>query len=161
MRWAQWIASLIYLVYIALISLAFSADEVIMTETGIIDMMRIVSPVLPFLLVAAALSAQFSAAIADTGGAGGLFAEASNNRINVRTAYVLLGVIGISLTWLADVFTIIRYASQAFAVYYTLQALIAVFGAYQQKSSVIKVVIYCCLAVIGVLIVFFAQSIEG
>ncbi|MBL1429973.1 MAG: hypothetical protein COA60_000365 [Robiginitomaculum sp.] len=161
MRWAQWMASLIYIVYITLISLTFSADEIIMTETGIIDMMRIVSPALPLLLVAAALSAQFSAAIADTGGAGGLFAEASNNRINVRTAYVLLGVIGISLTWLADIFTIIRYASQAFAVYYTLQALIAALGAYQQKASVIKVVIYCCLAVIGVLIVFFAQSIEG
>jgi hypothetical protein len=81
--------------------------------------------VLPVLLVAAALAAQFSAAVADTSGAGGLFQELSQGRISERMAYAGLCLLGVALTWIANIFEIIAYASQAFALYYAMQCAIA------------------------------------
>ena len=57
-----------------------------LSETAIIDMMHLVAPILPGLLVAAALAAQFSAAVADTSGSGGLFEELTQGRISTRAA---------------------------------------------------------------------------
>lgn len=102
MRMAQWLSTVIYVVYIVLIAYVFRPDQMSMTETGIINMMQIVAPILPFLLVAAALASQLSAAIADTSGSGGLFTELSRNRISEPQAYFILAVIGIALTWAAD-----------------------------------------------------------
>lgn len=95
MRLAQWISTLIYMLYI-------------------------VAPILPVLLIAAAISAQFSAAVADTGGSGGLFTELMGRRMSATAGYVGLVAIGISLTWTAGVFDIISYASRAFAAYYAI-----------------------------------------
>jgi hypothetical protein len=55
MRLAQWISTAIYIIYIGLIAYLFTADEAQHSETAIIDMMKIVAPILPPLLVAAAL----------------------------------------------------------------------------------------------------------
>ncbi|PHR60335.1 MAG: hypothetical protein COA47_08025 [Robiginitomaculum sp.] len=161
MRWSQWLSTLIYLAYIAMVSLVFTPSEIITTETGIIDMMAKISPVLPILLVAAALSAQFSASVADTGGAGGLFAEVTDNRIPPKFAYALLTAIGLIFTWVADVFLIIRYASQAFALYYTLQACIAAIGVFHQKKSWLNTVLYLGLAILGMFILVFGTSFEA
>ena len=125
MRLAQGVTTAIYLAYIGLIAYVFPPGTVALTETAIIDLMRLVSPLLPVMLVAAALSAQFSAAVADTGGSGGLMAELTGGRITVRQGYAVLGVLGIALTWTAHIFEIINYASRAFAAYYALQAAIA------------------------------------
>ncbi|MCV2868243.1 hypothetical protein OEW28_06330 [Defluviimonas sp. WL0002] len=65
MRIAQLLSTAIYLAYIGLIAYLFTPDQARLSETAIIDMMQIVAPVLPGLLVAAALAAQFSAAVAD------------------------------------------------------------------------------------------------
>jgi len=125
MRWAQGLSSLIYIAYIGLIVALFSADDFPFSETAVIDMMARVAPILPPLLVIAALSAQFSAAVADTGGAGGLFSELTRGRIGVRHGYVLLVGAGLALTWALNVFEIIAWASRAFAAYYAVQAGIA------------------------------------
>ena len=63
------------MIYIGFVAYVFQGNELHLEETAIIDMMKVVAPILPFLLVAAALTAQFSAAIADTSGSGGLVAE--------------------------------------------------------------------------------------
>ncbi len=125
MVWAQILSSTIYMIYIALLACLFAPDERSLTETAIIDMMQVVSPILPFMLVAAALAAQVSAAVADTGGAGGLISEFSRNRIAPKHAYPFLIAAGIVLTWSTDIFVIISYASRAFAGYYSLQAVLA------------------------------------
>lgn len=135
MRWAQLISTVIYMIYIALISYVFAKDELSLTETGIIDMMKHVAPILPPMLVAAALASQFSAAIADTSGSGGLFEEISRRRLSQRQAYLILGVVGLGLTWSANVFEIISYASRAFAAYYALQAMVAALTAFQHTRS--------------------------
>tara|TARA_R110000796_G_scaffold121432_2_gene235671 strand:- start:84001 stop:85206 length:1206 start_codon:yes stop_codon:yes gene_type:complete len=160
MRMAQWLSTLIYVVYIVLIAYVFRPDQMSMTETGIINMMQIVAPILPFLLVAAALASQLSAAIADTSGSGGLFTELSGNRISEPQAYFILAVIGIALTWAADIFAIVNYASRGFAIYYGLQSGLAAVIAIKQKSGLPKVIWYLALASLGAAIAVFGQTIE-
>lgn len=125
MKLAQLIATVIYVLYAVLLtySLPVPTDEI--RETEIISLMAQVSVVLPLMLVAAALAAQFSAAIADTGGAGGLLKEVSRKAVTERQGYLVVCIVGLILTWVADVFTIIVIASRAFAFYYALQAYIA------------------------------------
>jgi len=157
---AQWISTLIYMVYIGFLAYIFEPSAIKLDETAIIDMMVIVAPILPVLLVAAALSAQFSAAIADTSGAGGLFSEVSNKRLKPKQSYALLVVVGIALTWSANIFEIISYASRAFAFYYSLQAGIAVLGA-KRTGQYGHVIAYGALAILGVAIVVFGMPVEG
>lgn len=128
MRVAQLVATGIYIVYILLLAYVFRAGEIPMTETGIIALMERVAPILPPLLILAALMAQFSAAVADTGGAGGLAADLSGGRVSPRMGYAALTAIGVALTWVADIYEIIAYASRAFALYYALQATITAIG---------------------------------
>ncbi len=54
-----------------------------------------VSPILPAMLVLAALAAQFSAAVADTGGSGGLVFELTGGRLSQRQAYAILCLAGL------------------------------------------------------------------
>ncbi len=159
MRFAQWISSAIYVAYILLLTYLFSRDEIAFSETAIIDMMIVVAPILPTLLVAAALSAQFSAAVADTAGAGGLFYELTKKRIAPRQAYTGLVTAGIILTWNANIFEIINYASKAFALYYALQAAIAATNAWVSRQPFLAVW-FSILVLTGVSIVTLGLPVE-
>lgn len=158
MKIAQIVASLIYMIYILLLAYAFGAEDIPQSETGIIAMMERVAPVLPALLILAALTAQFSAAVADTGGAGGLAAELTGGRISPRMGYALLTGLGVALTWEAQIYEIIAYASRAFALYYALQALIAGLGT---TSRPWRKTWFFALAGLGLLIVVFGVPVEG
>lgn len=125
MRRAQWLSSAIYVAYIGLTSICFTARDVPLSETAVIGMMAPVAALLPPLLVLAALAAQFSAAVADTNGCGGLVGEMSRGRLSPRQAYVALVAAALLLTWVADIFQIISLASRAFAVYYAMQMALA------------------------------------
>jgi hypothetical protein len=159
MRLAQLISTGIYLLYITLLTYAFKSDTLALDETAIIDLMQVVAPILPLLLVAAALSAQFSAAIADTSGSGGLMSEVSRGLITEKLAYAILVGIGIFLTWTANIFEIISYASRAFALYYALQAAIAAIRAARRGYSV-RTVFFVIMAVLGAAITLFGKPIE-
>jgi len=80
---------------------------------------------LPAMLVVAAVMSQFSAAVADTVGAGGLLEEETRHRISTRLAYPLIAFCAIMLVWNAHIFHMIAFASRTFAAYYFLQALVA------------------------------------
>lgn len=123
-------------------------------------MMEIVTPILPVLLVAAALSAQFSAAVADTSGSGGLISELTRGTVPARMAYALLVGVGLLLTWSLDVFQIISFASRAFALYYALQALIAAAAAWRSAGHRRRAPAYLALSLLGVLIAVFGTSVE-
>ncbi len=159
MRLAQWISTAIYCLYIGLLTYAFDSDPLSLDETAIIDLMQVVAPILPLLLVVAALSAQFSAAIADTNGSGGLIAEATRGLITQKLAYVVLVGIGIVLTWTANIFEIISYASRAFALYYAVQASIAAIRASQHGHSR-QMVGFAILALLGAAVVLFGKPVE-
>ncbi len=159
MKLAQGVSTAIYLVYILLLSFAFAPDALDLSETAIIGLMEVVAPILPILLIVAALSAQFSAAVADTGGAGGLVSELTGGRLAPRAGYVLLAVVGVALTWTASVFEIISFASRAFALYYAIQTLIAAKGA-ALKGQPVKAIGFVALAGVAVAIVLFGASVE-
>jgi hypothetical protein len=160
MQMAQWVSTGIYMIYIGLIAFVFSRGEFELAETAIVDMMGVVAPILPVLLVAAALAAQFSAAVADTSGSGGLVYELTTSRVSARQAYFGLTAIGLVLTWSADVFQIISYASRAFAVYYMLQAVIAASTAFRLPGGYLRGLQFGALALVGALIVIFGQPVE-
>jgi hypothetical protein len=132
----------------------------VLSETGIIDMMAIVTPILPSLLVAAALAAQFSAAVADTSDSGGLISEVTRYRITPRVAYSLLVGAGIGLTWISDIFSIVSYASRAFAMYYAIQSVISAVRAYQRGNPANSFV-YASFAVLGVMIYMIGEAVEA
>lgn len=161
MQWAQWLSAAIYVVYIVLLAYSFGDTKVAFSETAIIGMMHLVAPILPALLVAAALAAQFSAAVADTSGSGGLFADLTKGRVSPRQAYALLAVVGLGLTWTVNVFEIISFASRAFAGYYALQAAIAAVTAWQTGDRAWRPVLFGALALVGLAILIFGQPVEG
>jgi hypothetical protein len=160
MKVAQWISTTIYLVYILLLTFAFDAAKLDLSETAIIDLMAVVAPILPLLLIVAAISAQFSAAVADTGGSGGLIAELTHGRITPRAGYVVLVAVGLALTWAMSVFEIISYASRAFAVYYALQAMIAAKGAWSGPGGTGKAAAFMVLGILGLAIAVFGSPVE-
>lgn len=161
MRWAQWLSTAIYMVYIGLMSYVFSRGELKLSETAIVEMMGVVAPILPALLVGAALAAQFSAAVADTGGSGGLVAELTRGHVSERQGYAILTVLGLLLTWSADVFEIISYASRAFAAYYAIQAAIAALGAVRSPAHRHKAPAFAALALLGVVVVVFGEPVKA
>jgi len=81
MKYAQFIASIIYVAYIGFLAFSFPANTITLSETAIIDIFRVIAPILPALLIGAALLSQFSAAVADVVGAGGLLVEVTDGRV--------------------------------------------------------------------------------
>jgi len=156
MRLSQWLSTVIYLIYIGLLTYAFDPNSMTMSETAIIELMSLVAPVLPALLVAAALSAQFSAAVADTTGSGGLIDEITRGLVPPRLAYALIVTSGLALTWSANVFEIISFASRGFALYYAIQAAIAAITAQSPWRSLL----YSAVALVAIFAASFGQAIE-
>lgn len=134
MRTAQVLSGIIYLLFIGLVTVLFQSGMGA-DVTGIIRMTAPVAVVLPALLSIAAIGSQFSAAVADAEGAGGLLEDLTEHKVSMRYAYLLLLLVTLALTWQTDVNGIIAYASRAFALYYTLQCLVAFVVAWQSKSS--------------------------
>jgi len=133
MRTAQLISGVIYLLFIGFATVLFR-DGLGADVTGIISMTSPVAVVLPLLLTVAAIGSQFSAAVADNSGAGGLLDDITQNRIPIRYAYMLILLVTVVLTWVTNVNGIIAYASRAFALFYMLQSLVAFLVARQQKN---------------------------
>lgn len=159
MRLAQLLSALIYFIYIGLLTYAFDFSAVTLSETAIIHLMESVAPILPLLLIAAALSAQFSAAVADTSGSGGLIAEITKGAVSAKLAYALLVGVGLLLTWTIDIFDIISYASRAFAAYYGLQAAIAAISCHAEGNKV-KTALFAFAATLAFAITVFGVAVE-
>ncbi len=160
MRWAQIFSTLIYLVYTLMLAYSFAALTLPIKETAIIDLMRLVAPVLPILLVIAALAAQFSAAVADTAGAGGLSDELTHHKLAPRHAYAILVVLGLILTWSANIFEIIAWASRAFAAYYAFQNAVATLEA-RARGKTRHAAFFGVLTLLAIAIVIFGRPAEG
>ncbi len=160
MKYSQWISTAIYLVFIGLASVEFSENNIGTKETAVIGMMRSVAVILPFLLVLAALASQFSAAVADTSGCGGLTEEITKGKISSKLAYVILVSIAIVLTWSANIYEIISYASRVFAGYYALQCLLATILIRRSKTSIAKLLLFASLTVFALIILIFGIPAE-
>jgi hypothetical protein len=133
MRRAQLLSSLIYVTFIGLATVLFH-DGLGSDVTAIIQMTAPIAVTLPFLLGIAAVGSQFSAAVADNSGAGGLIENLTSGRLSSRYAYALILVVTVALTWETNVNQIIAYASRAFALFYALQGVVAFLVAWQAKD---------------------------
>jgi len=157
MRIAQIVSMAIYLVFIALATVLFHkglGSDV----TAIITMTKPVAGVLPFLLAVAAIGSQFSAAVADSEGAGGLIEDITEHKVPMRYAYLLILLITVVLAWSSNVNEIISYASRAFALYYMLQCIVAWIVAWQKKDlrrRSLRLINFSILAVICFLVFVF------
>lgn len=163
MRYAQLISGGIYIIFMAVAMVVFNQVETI-SETVVIDLSGVVAPVLPALLIVASVMSQFSAAVADTLGSGGLLSEASHHRISDKNSYLILAMVAVSLTWLTNIYEITTIASKAFAAYYALQlclTLIALQHHKQLEYRWLKTLFYLMLLIIMVLVVVLGVPVEA
>ncbi|MBI1406230.1 MAG: hypothetical protein GC145_08910 [Caulobacter sp.] len=126
MRHAQWIASGIYLAFLALLTpflgQAASAEGV----AGILDIFVLVAAPMAIFVLVAAVSSQLSAAVADSIGASGLMGEVSRRKIGPAVSFALASALAIAVVWLTDPFEVVALSSRAFALFYALQCALAV-----------------------------------
>ena len=166
MQKAQIISGILYVVSVALfLPVVQNLDLQHIQLAKIVDVTGEAAIVLPFLLIGAALMSQFSAAVADTGGGGGLLCENSGRRLSTRVCYLGIGICAILLVWAVDLIEIITLASRAFAFYYFLQALLALNFCYRDCSPDARMtlwtrILFMTVAIILLFIVFFAIPAE-
>ena len=126
MRSAQIISTVIYIAFVFLATPFFTADAPASGgETAIIDLLAPLGMAVAPLIIMTALASQLSAAVADLNGAGGLIVSASAGRVAMAVGYALTAAAAIAITWIANIYEIIAYASKAFVLYYGLQSIVA------------------------------------
>lgn len=165
MLFAQLLAGIIYIAFVALaMPLMSDFDDVAPNETAIIGLSATITLVLPIMLVIAAAMSQFSAAIADTLGAGGVVEDESRGRVTARTSYLVISLLALALIWNSHIYQVISYASRAFAFYYLLQALLAARLAARTLNGYSRYLMLCAygaLSGILLLITLFATPVES
>jgi hypothetical protein len=125
MRHAQWLSSAIYLAFLALLTPFLREAQHAEGVAGILDIMELVAPALGIFVLIGAVSSQLSAAIADSIGSGGLMVEVSRRKLGVRGAFITASALSIAVVWLTDPFSVIALSSRAFALFYAMQAVLA------------------------------------
>lgn len=121
MRYAQWLSSAIYLLFIVLLTPFLAPAARTPGVAGILDIMQLVAPLLGALVLVGAVASQLSAAVADSIGASGLLSEVFRRWLDTRKAFVVIGALATGVVWLTDPFEVVALASRAFAVYYAFQ----------------------------------------
>lgn len=161
MRASQLISAAIYISFISLATILFH-DGPNADVTGIVSMTAPVASVLPVLLSVTAIGSQFSAAVADNEGAGGLIEDITFRKLPERYAYLLILLVTVAITWETNVNGIIAYASRAFALFYMLQCVVAVIVAWHSKDlpkRTIRVISFTVLA--GMCLLVFALGLPS
>jgi hypothetical protein len=164
MRWAQGIASVIYITFLIfmLVVVTPQAASKDVNVTAIIGLVGIVASVLPVIVTVAALGSQFSAAVADEAGCGGLLSQLLGKHLNDRTAYLLIGGTTMTLAFSVDVLQIVSFASRAFATFYCVQCAIAALYAWQSSEhSKTRAICYGILSCLALTITLLAKPVEG
>lgn len=135
MRHAQWIASAIYLAFLALLTPFLARAAQAEGVAGILDIMALVAPALGLFVLVGALSSQLSAAVADSIGSGGLMSEVSRRKLSVEMAFALAGLLAIAVVWMTDPFEVVAISSRAFALFYALQCVLALAVGWRTRSA--------------------------
>ena len=164
MRQAQLISGALYVVsVVALLPIVQHLNLENIKIAEIVDATGLAATVLPLMLIVAAIMSQFSAAVADTVGAGGLACESCKEILPTNKAYLVVSILAIILIWTADLLEIISFASRAFALYYLLQCVVAIIAShnqYERKAHYLNLVRFATLAGILTFIVIFAMPAE-
>lgn len=166
MRNAQIISGFLYVISVILFMPIVQHIDLMHVELAqIIEATGAAAIFLPLMLMIAAVMSQFSAAVADTGGAGGLLNENSNRRLSCGICYVGVAISAILLVWAVDLLQIITLASRAFAIYYFLQTLLSLVYCYKDcpldsRLTIFHRAFYIVIAMILLYVIFFAIPAE-
>lgn len=156
MRLAQWLSSAIYLAFLALLTPVLGQAAESEGVAGILDIMTFVAPVLGLFVLGGAVTSQLGAAIADSIGSGGIMIEVSRRKLGVRTAFIVASALSIAVVWLTDPFAVIALSSRAFAAYYAVQALLAVWVS--RRTGAGGIAAQAGFAVVGVVCIVAALA---
>lgn len=160
MRWAQGLSTAIYIAFVLLITSFFKNGLPEQGgETAIIDMLAPIGVAVAPVIIIAALASQFSAAVADMNGAGGLLSESSNGRLPVRLGDLVTALVAIAIIWTANIYEIIAYASKAFVIYYALQSVQAALAARRNGDHGLTA-LFVFTGLLAVTIALFAAPAE-
>ncbi len=160
MKLAQLISGFIYISFIALITpILYELEGKPLDETAIIFLASSISLVLGYLIRLGPLMSQFSAAVADTIGAGGLISKETHGRISSRLGYLMVGTIDTVIIWSSNVFEIIALASKAFAFYYLLQVLISFILSVKERNT-LSAIFFFILSLLLIFVVILGKSAE-
>ncbi|GAA4770234.1 hypothetical protein GCM10023219_15950 [Stakelama sediminis] len=129
MRHAQWISSVIYILFLILLTPRLGQAADTQGVAGVLDVMQSVAPFLGAFVLVTAAASQLSAAVADSIGSTGLVVELSRSRFTMASGYALAGGLALLVTWLTDAFQVIALASRAFALFYAFQCVIGIASA--------------------------------
>jgi len=161
MRWAQWLSSAVYVVFMALATRYFTGDLPAQGgETAIIDMLAPISALVAPLIILTALASQLSAAIADMNGAGGLLSETSGKHFSVDLGNLITALAAIGVIWAGNIYEIITYASKAFVFYYALQSLQAMLGALR-RGAFVRAGLFMLAIIAAACVLLFAVPAEA
>lgn len=158
MKYAQIISGAIYVLFVSSAMVMFN-DIHSVTETVVIDLCRLIAPVLPSLLIFAAIMSQFSAAVADSIGSSGLISEATRKFISIKQGILITVFVAILLIWLTNVYEIIVIASKSFALYYFVQCVIATKIAHSKKLY-FSLNIFISLLILMLLVLIISTPIK-
>jgi hypothetical protein len=125
MRFAQYISSTVYVLFVALSLILFATVKAPHNVTAIFVVSKQVSVFLPFLIMAAGLGSQLSAIVNDTETRTEMLAQQVGDRLPRRWTFPLFLVPAIIIVLLTNVTAAVALASRVFAAYYLLQTLIA------------------------------------
>jgi hypothetical protein len=164
MRRAQIISGVLYVVSVAaLMPIVQHIDLENIQIADIVSATGLAAAALPFMLIVAAIMSQFSAAVADTVGAGCLASETSRGKLPTNYGYLVVSLFAIILIWTANLLEIISFASRAFALYYLLQCVVALMASrhyYERKTYCLRCTQFGTVATILAFIVVFAIPAE-
>lgn len=162
MRHAQWIASAIYLAFLALLTPFLGRAAQAEGVAGILDVMAMVAPALGLFVLVGALSSQLSAAVADSIGSGGLMSEVSRRKLSVEMAFALAGLLAIAVVWMTDPFEVVAISSRAFALFYALQCVLAlVVGRRTRAASPVKLAGFVAIGLVCLVAALAGAPAEG
>jgi hypothetical protein len=160
MRRAQLISGALYVVsVIALMPIVQHLDLANIQIAEIVSATGLAATALPLMLIVAAIMSQFSAAVADTVGAGCLASESTSGKLSTNKGYLVVSLFAIILIWTVDLLEIISFASRAFALYYLLQCMVALIASdhyYERKAHCLHCTHFGTVATILAFIVIFA-----
>lgn len=153
MRLAQGISSAIYLAFVGLLTPFLMQASQAEGVAGILDIMTSVAPVLGIFVLIGAVASQLSAALADSIGAGGLIVEVSRRKLGIRGAFITVCALAIAVVCLTDPFQVVALASRAFALFYALQAGLALWtslrsgaGSWITRTGFVVLGLICLIA---------------
>lgn len=156
MRHAQWLSSAIYLAFLALLTPFLREAQSAEGVAGILYIIALVAPLLDIFVPIGAVSRQLSAVIADSIGSGELLVEVSRHKLGVRQAFIVAAVLSIAVEWLTDPFLVIALSSRAFALFYAMQAVLALWvsldtgaGGPLARAGFVEVGLICIVATLA------------